>query len=157
MFILEKGVNCVNKSYIDKKGWWFEWNDDSIFITTFAPCYPEDHSRYCFGADPESSWILFQPEFSFAWHQLTPDTKETKWENPVTMRDKIRCEFKKHNRIYEIPNTIFYSPALHIVKNLKIGMPYIEWWKSKPQKKEEDNNQSEGIARRSNRTIETEK
>lgn len=126
-------VKCVSKSYVDKKGWWFEWNKEPIFLTTFAPCYPVNHSRYCFEADSNSSWILFQPEFSFAWHNIGPDTAETNWENPDTMRDKIRCEFKKHDRLYEIPNTIYYPPALHIVKPLKIGMDYIAWWKSKPQ------------------------
>ena len=39
------GFHCMNKSYISKVGWSFEFDSVPIFVTTFAPCYPENHSR----------------------------------------------------------------------------------------------------------------
>jgi len=122
------GINCMKKSFIGKRGWYFEFDKESIFLTTFAPCYPSNHSRFCYHASEDSCWILIQPEYYFAWKELGADTPLTNWENPQTMRDKIRCEFKKHNQLYEIPNTVYYPPAHHVVKPLEIGMPVVEWW-----------------------------
>lgn len=73
--------------------------------------------------------MLLQPEYSFAWHDIGNDAPDTQWNNPQTMRDKIRVEFKKAGRPYEIPPTIFYSPALYIVKPLELGAPTLDWWK----------------------------
>jgi len=120
--------NCMRKSYIDKKGWYFEFANESIFVTTFAPFYGKDSSRYCFNSYPSFSWILLQPEYSFARRNIGVETPETNWESPHTMRDKIRCEFKKNGREYEIPPIISYPPAHHIVKPLHLGMPVIPWW-----------------------------
>lgn len=128
-------ANCMRKSYIDKRGWCFEFARETFFVTTFAPCFPSNHSRYGFGC--KSSFVLFQPEYSFAWHNIESDTPETNWENPTTVRDKIRVEFRNHGRDYEIPDTIYYPPALHIVRPLRPTDPPITWWRpleeSKPQ------------------------
>jgi hypothetical protein len=110
----------MKKSYVGKRGWYFEFNNEPIFITTFAPFYPSSSSRYlsrstfnlltfiryAFGIDEESSFVLLQPEYSFTWRDIGEDTPHTEWNNPKTMRDKIRCEFKKHGRMYEIPPTV---------------------------------------------------
>ena len=82
------GHHCMNKSYVSLKGWSFEFDNVPIFVTTFAPCYPENHSRYAFGA--ENGFILLQPMYSFAIHDIGPDTPHTNWDNPTTIRDKIR-------------------------------------------------------------------
>jgi hypothetical protein len=117
----------MKKSYIGKRGWWFEFDRESFFVTTFAPCYPSTHSRYAFGVK-DRSYVLFQPEFSFAWHNIGDDTPHTKWDNPVTIRDKIRVEYKQNGRAYEVPPTIYYSPALYMVDPVNKGDPGIEWW-----------------------------
>jgi len=120
--------NCMKKSYIDKRGWYFEFAEESMFVTTFAPCYEKDSSRYTFDCSPKSCWILLQPDYSFTRHNIGPETAETNWNNPKTMRDKIRCEFKAHSRAYEIPSVVAYPPAHHIVKPLHVGMPVVTWW-----------------------------
>jgi len=124
------GLNCMkNLSRIGKKGWNFDFNREPIFITTFAPCYPSDHCRYLFGAGGgKTCYILFQPEYSFFWRNIGNDTPETNWDNPQTSRDKIRVDYKKNNRAYYIPKTIYYSPANFIIPPLKLGQPIIEWW-----------------------------
>lgn len=118
---------CMDRSYIDKRGWYFEFDKISIFVTTFAPCYPSCHSRYSFGA--QGCFILFQPEFSFAAHDIGPDTPDTNWECPVTVRDKIRVAYKDAGRQYAIRDTVYYPPAHDIVKPLGIHDPPVEWWK----------------------------
>jgi hypothetical protein len=80
------GNDCVKKSYIKERGWHFEFNRTPIFITTFAPFYPKTNARYSFDADNESAFILLQPEYSFAWHNLEPDSPHTQWDNPQKMR-----------------------------------------------------------------------
>eukprot|EP01111_Echinosteliopsis_oligospora_P003057 TRINITY_DN14923_c0_g1_i1.p1 TRINITY_DN14923_c0_g1~~TRINITY_DN14923_c0_g1_i1.p1 ORF type:complete len:204 (+),score=10.31 TRINITY_DN14923_c0_g1_i1:32-643(+) len=62
--------NVVNKPYIGHRGWRFCWNKQYLFITSFAPCYPDFHARYSFEAPHTSCFVLFQPEHSFSYHVL---------------------------------------------------------------------------------------
>ena len=39
------GYHCMNKSFLAKRGWGFEFAQFQIFVTTFSSCYPENHSR----------------------------------------------------------------------------------------------------------------
>ena len=122
------GVHCIEKSYIDKRGWVFEFNKVTFFITTFAPFYPETHPRYSFGA--KDCYILLQPELSFAFHDLPPDSPETNWDTPKTVRDKIRVAFKEAGRSYYIPESIF-SPMVHeILRPISDSASYYEWWRN---------------------------
>lgn len=123
-------VHCMNKSYVANIGWFFEFNKEPIFVTTFAPCYPSIHSRYAFGAD--NAFILLQPMYSFAIHDVGKDTPLTNWDNPKTVRDKIRVAFKENGQPYYVRNTVYYPMAHDIVKPLVEGPEYdvIEWWKS---------------------------
>lgn len=119
-------IHCMNKSYLGKRGWVFEFNKVTFFITTFAPFYPENHARYAFGA--ENCYILFQPELSFAFHDLPPDTPETHWEKPETVRDKIRIAFKEAGRSYYIPENV-HGPMVHeIVRPVNDTDKVYEWW-----------------------------
>ena len=123
-------VHCMSKSYIASIGWSFEFNREPIFITTFAPCYPSSHSRYAFGAD--NAFILMQPMYSFAIHDMGEDTPHTNWDNPQTARNKIRVAFKDNGRLYYIRDTVRYPMVHDIVKPLVEGPGHevIEWWKS---------------------------
>lgn len=117
----------MEKSYIDKRGWVFTFNKVTFFITTFAPFYPENHPRFAFGAD--NCYILFQPEISFTHHDLPPDTPDTNWNQPRTVRDNIRVAFKDAGRSYYIPDSI-YSPMIHeILRPVAEGDAGYEWWK----------------------------
>ena len=121
------GFHCMNKSYLSKIGWSFEFDGVPIFVTTFAPCYPETHARYAFGA--EKSFILLQPMYSFAIHDIGSDTPHTNWECPVTPRDKIRVAYKESNRPYHIRDSVIYPAAHDIVKPLTEGVgELVEWW-----------------------------
>jgi hypothetical protein len=124
--------HCMNVSYIGRRGWFFQFNRYPIFITSFAPVYPETHSRYSFDAPRDSCFVLLQPEYSFMFHELEPDTPLTEWENPKTVRDRIRIAYKKNGRPYHIPNTVSYPPAEHIVKPYPVDTgkteDVVQWW-----------------------------
>ncbi len=83
--------------------------------------------RYSFGV--ESSFILLQPMYSFALHDISPETPHTNWECPKTERDHIRVAFKTNGRGYLIRDTVIYPPAHDIVKPLVEGPDNVhEWW-----------------------------
>ena len=46
------------------------------------PCYPDNQSRYAFGA--EGAFVLLQPMYSFAIHDIREDTPHTNWDHPVS-------------------------------------------------------------------------
>jgi hypothetical protein len=135
----------MNSEFIDKNSWVnfvsffftiktfffykvFEFSKITYFITTFAPCYPENHPRYTFGV--KNSYILFQPEVSFALHDLPYDTPNTSWDNPVTVRDKIRVAYKNAGRNYHIRETTHYPMAFDMIRPLNKDSTneIIEWW-----------------------------
>ena len=98
-------------------------------MTTFAPCYPSTNSRYSYKA--EDCFILFQPELSFAVHNLPSDTPQTNWEYPRTVRDKIRCAFRDAKKPYQIRETVRYPICHDIIRPLKSDDEIINWWKYK--------------------------
>lgn len=120
--------HCMNKSFLDKIGWSFEFNEVPIFVTTFAPCYPDNHSRFAFGA--QNAFVLLQPMYSFVIHDIGNDTPHTNWSNPTTVRDKIRVAYKENGRPYYIRDIVVYPTAHDIVKPLvDNGTSLVEWWK----------------------------
>ena len=85
--------SCMRRSYIGKFGWWFEYEHDFVFITTFAPVYPKGHSRHQYDAPRNSCFVLFQPEFSFARRNISCGHESTQWANPKSERDVVRVAF----------------------------------------------------------------
>lgn len=118
----------MNRKYIDRSGWVFEFNRVTFFVTTFAPLYPDSNSRFAFGS--ESAFILLQPELSFAWHDLPSDTPHTDWEEPKSIRDKIRVAFRNAGRGYHDPPPKLGCPMVwDMVKPTSPEKPIVEWWK----------------------------
>ncbi|KAL8624310.1 hypothetical protein ACOMHN_044741 [Nucella lapillus] len=121
------GVKCMNKSYLDKRGWVFEFSHVTFFITTFAPLYPPSNARYAHGAG--EAFVLMQPEISFAQHDLPSDSVKTNWDEPVTVRDRIRRAFRDAGRGYVIRDTLFFPMVHDVVKPVREGEdPMVEWW-----------------------------
>jgi len=123
-------VHCMDKSYIGKRGWWFEFANEFIFITTFSTCYPSNHSRYMFDANPRSNFILFQPEYSFAWKNIECiPSPTTNWKDPNSVRDKIRVSYKSNGRNYRPdPEERDLIGANQIVPPLSVSDPPVQWW-----------------------------
>ena len=132
----------MNKSYMSGVGWSFEFDSIPIFVTTFAPCYPENHSRFAFNA--KSGFILLQPMYSFAIHDIGRETPHTNWDNPETVRDKIRVAYKENGRPYQIRETVYYPQAHDLVKPLEEGPGRVfEWWRPDKSEREEEEKEEE--------------
>jgi hypothetical protein len=136
------GYHCMNKSFVSQIGWSFEFDGFPIFVTTFAPCYPLNHSRYAFEA--QHGFVLLQPMYSFKIHNIGSDTIHTNWDNPKTIRDKIRVAYKENGRPYHIRNTLYYPMAHDIVKPMEEGSDkLVEWWKDRNNTINDNNNTDE--------------
>ena len=115
----------MEKSYIEKPSWVFTFHQQTFFVTTFAPCYPASNSRFAFEA--EHCYILFQPDVSFALHNIPPDTEHTNWDCPKTSRDRIRLAYRNAGRSYLVQKQ---RPLIYdIVKPLTSDLNFFEWWK----------------------------
>ncbi|CAK9024140.1 Uncharacterized protein SCF082_LOCUS16487 [Durusdinium trenchii] len=126
------GARCFARK-VAGRGWYFQFAREPIFVTSFAPCYGAENPRYQFNQHPESCFILFQPEESFLRHDLPPDKprRETNWDHPVDIRDRIRSNFRRHGREYRIPETTQYPPAEFIVAPLEaLNDPPVRFWES---------------------------
>lgn len=132
--------SCVegdNESFNHPR-WHFRFMGESYFVTTFAPCYPETHSRFMF-AEPDvnedSCFVLLQPELGFLLRNLSPDTPATNWDHPVTERDQIRVAYRDHGRSYYIPPVVAYPAAHYIVASLENeGQNVVRWWEHRARR-----------------------
>lgn len=124
-----RGTRCMsNTDEIGRRGWVFEFNSVTFFITTFAPCYPASSPRRC-ASDATSAFVLFQPETSFARRDLPSDSKDTDWTNPSNVRDKIRVAFRDAGRPYRIPDSVHSPMAYQVVRPLdELSGDIVEWW-----------------------------
>ena len=121
------GYHCMSR-YLERRGWVFRFQQCTFFVTTFAPCYPSEHPRY--GFESESCFLLFQPEVSFAQHDLPPDTALTNWDQPKTVRDRIRVAFREDGREYMIRQnaTVTYPMVWEIVRPVDKWCNFFRWW-----------------------------
>jgi len=109
---------------ICKPNWGFAFNMNRFFVTSFAPCYDQRCSRYGFGAT--TSFILFQPEFSFSYHDVPPMAEQN------TIRHKIRKAFDKSGRPYKV----FRLMVQEYLKTNLLDEELPEWWLPGEQKTE---------------------
>lgn len=68
-----------------------------LFLTPFAPCFPETSSRYAFG-EQHSTFLLLQSSHSF---QLLNRLADNQWDKVIALRDKVRENFIKAGRPYQ--------------------------------------------------------
>ena len=121
------GYHCMSKSFIGSRGWVFSFCGTEMFVTCLAECYPCNHSRYTFGVEGHA-YLLFQPYYSFLANKVGNDTPHTNWTHPKTMRDKIRCNFRKHDREYFIPHHPSFPVALTMVPPISLHGDHIKFW-----------------------------
>jgi hypothetical protein len=62
-------------------------------------------------------------------HDLPDETTETNWDEPQTIRDKIRVDFKKAGRPYVLKKNM---PISHeMIKPLHENDDTVSWWRFK--------------------------
>jgi len=120
------------------RSWMFEFAGEIVTMTTIAPFYPETNSRFQFSdaRNNECCYILFQPESSFHLFDTGPGRPITHmdWQHPISVREKIRCLYRKHGREYDIAddNEGAFPQVETLVRPLYKGQPPIKWWTPDP-------------------------
>jgi len=109
---------------LNRASWQFRFNHQRIFVTSFAPCYPSTSPRHAFGS--QSVWILFQPEFSFSYHNIEPSNK------PGGTRDKTRQAFTVAGRPYHIPSRHDLMGHLYVRPMDELSDSTVNWWPENP-------------------------
>jgi hypothetical protein len=106
----------------------------SFFVTSFAPCYPENSSRYGFGA--EHTYILYQPNFVFMRNKIPKPTLHLKdaqfikrsGKNVKNIRRIIQDNYTAHGRDYsELKRKHLILFSDHFVLPLP-DAPFIPWY-----------------------------
>lgn len=116
------GEHCMNQP-IEDLAWSFALGGDKIFVNTFAPFYPEGHSRYGFGSG--STWVMFQPRHSF---QRVAKPKETSLSPQIRLR--IREEHAANNRAYDPKLSAIPYEAYRCIRPLSPGDSEVRWWET---------------------------
>ncbi|WP_229641629.1 YqcI/YcgG family protein [Waterburya agarophytonicola] len=116
------GEHCLNQP-VEDLAWSFAFGGDKIFVNTFAPFYPEGHSRYGFGSS--STWIMFQPRHSFGRVAKIGETAL-----PPHIRLRIREDHASHNRAYDPKLSAIPYEAYRCIRPLCLGDSEVRWWET---------------------------
>ncbi len=108
---------------IEDPAWCFAFGGEKIFINTFAPCYPENHSRYGFGS--QSTMIVMQPRHSFA-HVIRPDESTLS----PTICQRIRRVFNENDRGYSGDLGLVPYEAYRCIRPMHPDAPPVRWWET---------------------------
>lgn len=121
--ISPSGKDCMaNPESVDRKGWIFEFNSVTFFITSFAPFYPPTHCRFGFGI--KHGYILLQPEVSFLRNGV-PFSSTSDHEKRTNIRRHISEAFRKADRPFRFVNPTA-SAAEYVV--LDSNGNSVSWW-----------------------------
>lgn len=128
---------------VDSRRWVFEvgcgepsTTTTTFFVTTFAPFYPTSSPRR--SLDPDWSFVLLQPEVSFARHDLPLDHGDNGDDDVRRdVRDRIRAAFREAGKPYRVPECPSVSVMAHeVVRPFnELEGDVVEWWKCRNSKK----------------------
>lgn len=104
--------------------WNFTYRKVKFFVSSFAPFYSRDHTRY--SHQPESAYIAFQPDHCFSRRGINS-------KNPdrylITEKTKANCE--KMGYKYDV-NLVSNTPkAVRYIHPPVLGQGFIKWWEEK--------------------------
>jgi hypothetical protein len=98
--------------------WQFEFGGVRHFLNVFAPCYVQPHSKFI--ASVDRFYVFFQPEFSFDFCGVNPNSK--------AIKEKIRTSFGTAQMPYngaQIDKRI--EALLYMFPESPSGGP-VRWW-----------------------------
>ena len=117
-------LDKIEEECIDEPGWQLTIAGQRMFTLVFSPIYPETHPRH--SPDPESIYILFQPESSF-FERLNRDKMNLTTRRKVKRR--IRERFAKGGRPYDPKDKVPLLEAPKYIKPIRLGADDVAWWK----------------------------
>lgn len=106
---------------IESSDWDFRFQDKDFFVSTFAPLYPESHSR--FSHSPSTAFIVFQPDSSFDRHHI-----HSAAEAREKITDFVERTFEDHGISYDCDLTTRHVKAERYVKRLSPSHAPVKWW-----------------------------
>ena len=144
----------MERRYIHSPSWVFSFAGTEFFVTTFAPCYPHDSSRYQFGV-ADAAFVLLQPYHSFMLHRVGVQTPRSHTfpnsgssngssngssgnannggdvqQRQLDVRDEIRLRFARHGRPYFVPeHPTRMSNAYDVVPPRTEHSTVVRWWR----------------------------
>jgi hypothetical protein len=135
--IVQESEHQLDGQPTGHRGWRFQFGDDKFFITTFTPAYAPDHPRHAVG---DTSFILFQPDFSFSLHHdIGPDHPRMPADAPPetwSVRERVRRRFTAAHRTYYVPNAHSFPQAILYVphRDAKLAEEgwHWRWWLPEP-------------------------
>jgi YqcI/YcgG family. len=113
-------ARCLDEP-IERPGWWLTFGGVELFVLTFAPCYPQTHSRWSGGTD--SVFLLIQPRSAFA-RRRRPGRRSLGHR----VRRSIRRRFAQQGMDYDVGLAESSIEAHQFVKPIAIGDPPVRWW-----------------------------
>lgn len=116
------GKNSMDNEIMDVN-WQFEFNNERLFLITFAPFYQESHPR--FSPIQNSIFIFLQPESSFDFN-IAPPPGDPK---VIKLKAKIRSDFENNGQSYDHGIADLPYEALKYIKPLNIGDDPVYWWR----------------------------
>jgi len=117
------GSDCLR--HVDgREGWKFVWAGESMFLTAFGTCYPEDHPRNPYGFD--HTYFFFQPDFVLRNHPGLIDGKEE------MSRQRILASFRKHGMDYD--NAGKEAEHARYIRPMEADGAPVEWWRYLPSR-----------------------
>jgi len=102
----------------DKPGWKFSWAGETMFLTAFGVCYPQNHPRNPYGFD--YTYFFFQPDFVLRAHPGLAEGKEE------ISRARILKAFNKVGMHYD--NTGKEAEHARYVRPMQPDDPPVAWW-----------------------------
>ncbi|MFA7523232.1 MAG: hypothetical protein WCY71_09945 [Halothiobacillaceae bacterium] len=117
------GSDCL-QHVDDQAGWKFEWAGETMFLTAFGVCYPENHPRNPYGFD--YSYFFFQPDFVLRNHPALIDGKEE------MSRQRILASFRKDGMDYD--NSGREAEHARYIRPLEADGPVVAWWEYLPSR-----------------------
>lgn len=116
------GSHCMDGP-VEDPAWCFTFGGEKIFVNAFAPCYPENHSRYGFGS--LSTFIMLQPRHTFA-----PAIRPGDSALSPAIRQRIRHTFNINDRSYDGGLSMIPFEAYRCIRPLCPGDPVVRWWET---------------------------
>lgn len=117
-FLAEQDPGQQSSFEVHDPGWDFTFGGFRWFISSIAPCYGPDSSRFGFGAT--STFVFLQLHSSFA-HFGVPKGEQSR------VRQLIRTKYAQNGRPYDGESP---CDAEKFVKPLVLGAPPVRWWQS---------------------------
>jgi len=116
------GSRCLEQP-VGSEDWKYEWAGETMFLTAFGTCYPEDHPRNPHGFG--YTYYFIQPDFVLRAHPALTSEKEG------GTRARILANFNKHGMSFSNENK--RAESERYIRPVDPMGPPVRWWEYLPK------------------------